>query len=169
MTRCVALPGRAAYQAGAPAVKPLAEAMTDADFEVARAAKRALYRIVRHAGRPGAQPEAKAVIKELVPLLQTAPAPVRREVLWMLSEIGGDEVIDPMAALLAGPETREDARCALMRFSSRKATAAFKTAFASAPEEFKFALAETLRGRGVKVSGYPSRKLTPDRQTTVGT
>ena len=49
-----------AESAGAPAVRPLAEVMMDPDFETARAAKRALYRIVRHAGRPGAKHEAEA-------------------------------------------------------------------------------------------------------------
>lgn len=152
---------------GAPAVKPLAAVMTDPDFETARSAKRALYKIVRHAGRPGAAKEAKAVATELIALLPSSPAVVRREALWMLSEIGGDEVVAPMAALLSDKEMREDARCALMRLPGRKSTAALKSAFASAPEEFKFALAESLRQRGEKVKGYPSQKLVPTRQTSV--
>jgi len=153
---------------GAPAVKPLAVVMTDADFEISRSAKRALYNIVRHAGRPGAKKEAKAVETELIPLLKSDAVTVRREVLWMLSEIGEDDAIAPMAALLKDKEVREDARCALMRLPSKKATAALKSAFSSAPEEFKYALAESLRERGEKVSGYPSQKLMPTRSTTVG-
>lgn len=153
---------------GAPAVKPLAALMTDTDFEIGRSAKRALYNIIRHAGRPGAKKEAQAVEKELIPLLQNAPVPVRREVLWMLSEIGGEDAIAPMAALLTDKEVREDARCALMRLPSRQATAALKAALGSAPEEFKSALAESLRARGEKVIGYPSQKLVPTRTTTVG-
>ena len=148
---------------GAPAVKPLAAVMTDPDFEISRSAKRALYKIVRHAGRPGAKKEAQAVEKELIPLLQNSAVPVRREVLWMLSEIGGDDAVAPMAALLTDKEVREDARCALMRLPGRKATVALKSAFGSASEEFKFALAESLRARGEKVSGYPSQKLVPAR------
>src|SRR5512137_914514 len=148
---------------GAPAVKPLAAVMTDADFEISRSAKRALYKIVRHAGRPGTKKEAQAVEKELIPLLQNSAVPVRREVLWMLSEIGGDDAVAPMAALLTDKEVREDARCALMRLPGRKATAALKSAFGSASEEFKPALAESLRARGEKVSGYPSQKLVPTR------
>ena len=157
-----------AAAAGPAAIPPLAALMTDPAFEVARSAKRALWRIVRHAGRPGAASEAQAVVAKLVPLLKTATAPARREALWMLSEIGGDEVIAPMAALLADPEAREDARCALMRFAGDKATAAFQSAFSAAPEEFKFALAESLRKRGAKVDGYPSQRLVPNRKTTVG-
>ncbi|MHC1768012.1 MAG: hypothetical protein AB9869_27710 [Verrucomicrobiia bacterium] len=39
--------------AGAPAVKPLAAVMSDPDFEIARAAKRALWQIVRYARPAG--------------------------------------------------------------------------------------------------------------------
>ena len=157
-----------AESAGAPAVRPLAEVMTDPDFETARAAKRALYRIVRHAGRPGAKHEAEAVTGELVLVLGSASARVRCEAVWMLSEIAGDRAVMAMATLLADPEAREDARCALMRLSGRKATSALRSAFAKAPEEFKYALAESLRERGIKVNGYPSQKLVPSRKTTVG-
>jgi HEAT repeat protein len=153
--------------AGAPAVKPLAALLTDANFEVARSAKRALYKIVRHAGRPGATSEARAVEKELIPLLQSDVVSVRRDVLWMLSEIGSDDAIQPMAALLNDKEACEDARCALMRFPGSKATAALKSAFSSAPEQFKFALADSLRQRGEKVEGYPSQKLVPSKPTGV--
>lgn len=153
--------------AGAPAVKPLAALMTDADFEVCRAAKRALYQIVRHAGRPGAASEAKAVEAELIPLLKSDAVPVRREVLWMLSEIGGDDAVAPMAALLSDQEVREDSRCALMRLPGKKPAAALKAAFDSAPEDFKHALAEALRKLGEKVEGYPSQKLVPVKTTAV--
>jgi hypothetical protein len=64
-------------------------------------------------------------------------------------------------------EVREDARCALCRHASPKATAALKTSFASAPEDFKYALAESLRQRGQAVEGYPSHKLVPTARTTV--
>ena len=153
--------------AGAPAIQPLATLMTHPDFEVARSAKRALYRIVRHAGRPGAKSEAKAVEQELIALLQSDALVVRREALWMLSEIGSDKAIAPMSALLADDGAREDARCALMRFPSPKATAALHAAFAKAPEPFKFALAESLRQRGEKVTGYPSQRLVPTKQTSL--
>jgi HEAT repeat protein len=156
-----------AAQYGAPAIKPLAAVMTDSDFEIARSARRALEVIVRHAGRPGAETEAQAVAAELILLLKVGATAVRREALWMLSEIGGNEAVAPMASLLSDQEVREDARCALTRLPGDKATAALKSALASAPEDFKFALAESLRKRGENVAGYPSRKLVPTRQTTV--
>ena len=146
---------------GAPAVKPLVALLTDADFEISRSAKRALYQIVRHAGRPHAPVEAKAVEVELIPLLRSDSVLVRREVLWLLSEIGGDAAVAPVAELLADKEVREEARCALTRVPGQKATAALKAALGSTPEEFRFALAESLRLRGEKVDGYPSRKLEP--------
>ncbi len=157
--------GAAAH--GAPAVKPLGGLLTDLNFEIARSAKRALYVIVRHAGRPGAAQEARAVERALIPLLRDESATVRREVAWMLSEIGGSDAVAPLAALLTDKDVREDARCALTRLPGRKATAALRSAFASAPEDFRFALAESLRKRGEKVEGYPSQKLVPTRSTTV--
>ena len=153
--------------AGAAAVKPLAEVMTDKDFEIARAATRGLWVIVRHAGRPGAAKEAKAVADQLVSLLASGATQVRRETLWMLSEIGGDEAVPAMAALLTDKELREDARCALQRIPGRKSLAALKDAFAVAPDDFKYHLAESLRDRGEKVKGYPTQKLKPTRQTSV--
>ena len=152
---------------GASAVGPLAEVMSDAHFEIARSAKRAIEKIVRYAGRPGADAERKAVETELIKLLAHAQVNVRRHAVWMLSEIGDDAAVGPMAALLRDAEVREDARCALTRVPGAQATAALKQAMEGVPEEFKHALAESLRARGEKVSGYPSRKLVPTKPTSV--
>jgi HEAT repeat protein len=156
-----------ADQYGASAVKPLAEVLSATDIEVARAAKRVLWRIVRHAGRPGAANETAAVVAQLTPLLSTATGPVRREVLWMLSEVGGDNAVAAVAALLSDKELREDARCALQRVPGTKATAALKKGLSTAPDDFKPAIAVSLRARGEKVDSYPSQKLVPTKQTTV--
>ena len=89
-----------AGEAGAPAVKPLAKVMTHNDLEVARAAKRALWKIVRHTGRPRANKERRAVETELTGLLgKGQPISVRREVLWMLSEIGARNSIKRLRRL----------------------------------------------------------------------
>lgn len=152
---------------GAAAAKPLATLMSDGALETARSARRALWVIVRHAGRPGAAKEAAAVERELIALLPAQPSPVRREVLWMLSEIAGDHAISPMAFLLADAEVRSDALGALMRMPGRRATAALRRALSAAPEEFRFAIADALRRRGEAVKGYPSQKLVPSRQTGV--
>lgn len=146
---------------GAPAVGPLSDLLTHVDFEVARSAKRALWKIVRHAGRPGAESEAQAVEQALLPLLGHYEAAVRREVLWMLSEIGGEGSVGPIARLLHDHEVRDDARCALQRIPGSKATAALQQAMETAPQDFRYHLAEALRQRGIHVEGYPSRKLEP--------
>lgn len=152
---------------GARAVGPLAEVMTDADFETARCARRAIERIVRHAGRPGADAERKAVQVELVKVLRHSAANVRRHAVWMLSEIGDDSAVAPVAALLADSEAREDARCSLERIPGAAATAALKQGMSGVPEDFKYALAHSLRVRGETVEGYPSKKLVPTKATSV--
>lgn len=152
---------------GAPAVKSLSGLMNHPNFEIARAAKRALWKIVRHSGRPNAGQERKPMQTELLALLETAPVPVRREAVRMLSEIGDKAVIEPLAAWLTNAELREDARCALERIPLVKATRALQKAFATVPDEFRPAVANSLRARGCKVAGYPSQKLTPTKQTSV--
>jgi hypothetical protein len=157
-----------AGQVGAAAVKPLAETMTDAHMEVARAAKRALAQIVHDAGRHGADEQKKAVIAQLLLLLgDNRPAAVRREVLWLISEIGGDESVDAVAALLTNTELREDARCVLQRIPGDKSLAALRAGLKSLPADFQPAVAESLRTRGVPVSGYPDQKLVPTKRTGV--
>lgn len=149
---------------GAPAVKPLAQvALTSPEMEVARAAKRALWKIVRQAGRPGADKERKAVEAELIPLLTAGEPNVRREFVWMLSEIGGDPAVKPLAALLADKDLREDARAALQRIPGRPSLAALKSALETAPVDYRPAIAVSLRVRGVKVKEYPDQKLVPTR------
>jgi HEAT repeat protein len=155
-----------AGKAGAPAVKPLAGVMTDSDPEVARAAARALWQLARHAGRPGAGKEKQAVEKELIGLLgDKVPISVRREVLWMLSEIGGRNSVKPVAGLLKNDELREDACMALERIPAKAAVAALQASFEAAPEDFKPNIAQSLRKRGQEVAGYPCQKLVPRKQT----
>lgn len=149
--------------AGAAAIPPVAALWTDADFEVARSARRAVWNIVRHAGRPGAPKEARAVEQALLPLLGHAEAAVRREAVWMLSEVGGNDSVEPLAKLLSDREVKDDARCALERLPGNKAIKALRDALKTAPEDFRYALAESLRKRGEKVQGYPSRKLVPTK------
>ena len=154
-----------AGSAGASAVRPLAAVMTDPSYEIARSAKRALWKVVHHAGRPGAEAERKAIQVELISLLKDPAAVVRREALWMLSEVGDTLAVPPMAALLSDGAAREEARCALLRLPGREVTQALRGAFQTAPEDFKFALAEALRQRGETVAGYPTKKRTPSKPT----
>lgn len=149
---------------GASAVKPLAKVMTDRDLEVARAAKRALWKIVRHTGQPGANRERRAVETELTGLLgEDRPLAVRREVLWMLSEIGARKSIKPIAKLMKNSDLREDARMALERIPGKRVVTVLKAGFTAAPEDFKPNIAQSLRKRGEDVAGYPCKKLVPTK------
>ena len=158
---------QSAATVGVPAIKPLATAMLDPDFEVARSAKRAVWIIVRHAGRPGAEAERKAAQAVLILLLQGQPAPVRKEALWMLSEIGDTKAVEPMAVLLTDADVREDARCALTRLPFPAAIRALEQALKAASEDFKPPVAESLRMRGVAVADHPTQKLSPTKRTSL--
>ncbi len=153
---------------GAAAVKPLVQTMTEGEMEVARAARRALWNIVRYAGRPKARKESAAVVQELLAALEgNAPVNVKRELMWMISELAGDEAVEPIAALIKDKDLREDARMVLQRLPGKKSLAALRTALETAPEEFRPNIAVSLRARGQKVAGYPSARLEPTLQTKV--
>jgi len=156
-----------AGKVGAPAVKPLADVMATADdFEVARAARRAMWQITHTVGRPDADDERKAAVAALIPLAGgSLPVNVRREVLWMISELAGDEAVEPVAAVLKEKELREDARMVLQRLPGDKSLAALKAGLDAAPEDFKPNIAESLRARGVEVSGIPDEKMIPRKKT----
>ena len=153
---------------GAKAIAPLAKIAISAELETARAARQAIQKIVYHAGRPGADAEAKAVAAELVALLASQqPAQFLRDVLWMTWQIAGEEAVEPVAALLKNAELREDARMALERLPGDKAVAALKAGLVSAADDFKPNLAHSLRVRGVKTPGVTDLRLVPTKKTSV--
>jgi HEAT repeat protein len=157
-----------AVEVGAPAVKPLAKVMEDDDIEVMRAGKRALWKIVRNVGRPGAGDEKKAVVANLKQLLGDEQSVfVRREALWMLSEIGGDETVKSVAALLSDEKVREDARMVLQRIPGRQSLEALKDGLKSAPMDFRLNIAQSLRQRGLMIRRPASVKLVPTKKTKV--
>jgi HEAT repeat protein len=159
---------QSAGQVGAPAIKPLARVMNNKEIEVARAAKRGLWKIVRHAGRPGAGNMRRMVSGRLIELLSDEqPVHVRREVLWMLSEIGDRKSVKPIAALLSERELREDARMVLQRIPNKAALAALRAGLKAAPDDFKLNIAQSLRQRGVKVRRPECVKLIPTKKTNV--
>lgn len=159
---------QSAGKVGAPAVKPLARVMTNKDLEVARAAKRGLWQVVRYVGRPGAANKKRIVIDRLIELLgDDQPLPVRREVLWMLSEIGNRKSIKPIAALLSDKDLREDARMVLQRIPLKAAVGALRAGLKAAPDDFKLNIAQSLRQRGVNVDGLDCVKLVPTKKTNV--
>ncbi len=158
---------------GAAAVSPLAKIAASGELEVARAANRAIQNIVYHAGRPGADDDAKAVAAELLKLLDGSllngglPVQLRRDALWMTWQIAGEEAVEPVAALLASADLREDARMTLERLPGEKATAALQAALAAAKDAEKPAFAHSLGVRGVETPGVPDLRLVPTKKTSV--
>jgi HEAT repeat protein len=139
-------------------------------LEVGRAAKRALWKVVRTVGAPGARGKKMTVTRLLELLSDEQPVAVRREVLWMLSEIGeGSQVVDPVAALLANEQLREDARMVLQRIPGDEAVVALREGIETVPEDFRLNIAQSLRARGVQVdpNRYPCQKMVPTRGTKV--
>jgi ribosomal protein S28E/S33 len=169
--RAAAWTGAGKY--GAAAVKPLANVMTDNRMEVARAAKRGLWKVVRYVGRPGADQEREQVEVELCGLLHgDRPDAVTREVLWMLSEIGGDttiEAIREVTDIMGRTGIRDDARSTIQRIPGDFAITTLEEALDFAPDDFKMNLVQALRKRGVKISeeDYPCQKLVPTKKTKV--
>lgn len=154
--------------AGAIAIQPLAGLMSASGLEVGRAAKRAMWKIVRHAGRPGADDERKQVVASLIALVDgDRDVAVVCEALWMLSESAGEEAVDAVAALLSKQELREYARLTLERIPGNKSLAALQQALDKMPEDFKPNIAQSLRKRGVEVPDLPCKKLKPVKQTKV--
>lgn len=155
---------------GAEAVGPLVEAMQSPDAEMARAAKRALWSVVDHAGRPGAGDSRREVLGRISEALVRGKSPpgVVRELLWMLGTLGDSGVVPLLADKLADPVMREDARCVLQRVPGEASAKALREAMEQAPDDFAVALADALRARGEPVSGRPSRRLVPSRRTQVG-
>ena len=158
----------AARAAASGQVTNLFTHMCGGDRAAALTSKRELWSNVRRAGRPGAEKDKSAAVSELLGLLVTdSPLAARRELLWMLSEIGGDESVEPIAALLADSELRDDARMALQRIPGDKSLAALQGGLAAAPDDFKINIAQSLRSRGVTVPGHPCQKMVPTKQTSV--
>lgn len=155
---------------GAPAVAPLIGVMGGKDAELARAAKRALWSVVDHAGRPGADEDRERVVAELGLAMGRVGLSISvvRELLWMLGSVGDDRVVPSLAAKLVDRDLREDARCVLQRIPGEAALRALREALDRVPGDFAVAIADALRARGEVVDGRPSRRLVPDRSTGVG-
>ncbi|HUW60929.1 MAG TPA: hypothetical protein VMZ06_07985 [Candidatus Bathyarchaeia archaeon] len=158
-----------AGKVGASAVKPLAGVISAHSGEAALAAKRALWQIARYAARPGADAERQSVVAALAALLndETESVPARSEALWILSEIGDDAAVEPVASVLRDEALREDARMALERIPGDRSLAALKAAFDAAPDAFKPNIAQSLRQRGVDVPGVPCVRFVPTKKTAV--
>lgn len=162
------MPEKVCTKNPAAAVAPLADMIKNDDPETRRAGKRQLWEMVRHVGRPGNAEQASAVTEALLKLLASdQPAMVKREAVWAVSELGGNECVDPIAALLADKDLREDACMVLERLPGDKPVEALKAALKTVPPEFVINVAHSLRARGIPADGPPCQKLKPTKQTEV--
>jgi HEAT repeat protein len=117
-------------------------------------------------GAPGDQSTRSAVIQALLGLLShSQPVALRRDVLWLLSEISGNESVESIAALLNHETLREDARMALERIPGETSLAALRRVLTSVPVDFRLHIAQSLRARGEAVDPekYPCQKLVPTK------
>lgn len=142
-------------------------------LEVGRAAKRALWKIVRTVGAPNTAAEAKEAVEEalLNYIRPGLPDQLRRDVLWMLSEIGTDQTVRAIVDLpnvLEDKGIRDDARACVQRIGTPYAIEALQLGLREAKDDFRLAIAESLRVLGVAVDpeAYPSRKLVPKPEPT---
>ena len=155
---------------GAPTIPPLAAVWANpgAGLEVQRAARHAVVQIVRCSSRPEARKSRKAVITELHRLLEAdGPSQMRRELLWLLSEIADDESLSILSRLLNQEAVREEACMTLEPIPGKSSLKILTTALTQAPADFQPVLAASLARRGQIVSGVPSGRLVPTAQTHV--
>lgn len=140
----------------------------DAGLEVQRAARHAVIQIVRFASRPKARESRKRVVTELSRLVEAdGPAQIRRELLWLLSEIAGDESLPVLSRLLAQAAVREEACMALERIPGRRSLKILENSLSQSPADFKPVLAAALARRGHETKGVDSPRLAPRAQTQV--
>ena len=146
---------QSAGDAGPAVIEDLARLVVDEHLDVARAAKRALWRIVRRVGRPEADDQKAAVVEKLTKVLSDDSAiPTRREVIWMLSALAeSGPPVQRVADFLRHDTLRDEARLALERIPGEESLAALKSHLEKASEDFKASLTASLRARGVEVEG----------------
>ena len=149
-------------------VSELAAMIADKDSETMRMGKRQLWDKVHKVGKPGNDQQKQAVAAELLKVLASGSvAAVKREVMWMLSELSGNECIGAVSSMLADPELRQDAAMVLERLPGEKAVAALQAGLKSAPDDFKNNIIHSLRARGIPTEGPPCPKLNPSKATSV--
>ena len=137
---------------GAGAIAGLGKILVGADREPSITASHALTLIVHHAGRPGAEKERGPVLRELGKLVEgSSNSYLRREALWLMGFIGGDEGSVKVAEKCLWDEDEhvaEIARLVLERMPGRFAHHAVMAAIGKADEELRADLLFTLAKRG---------------------
>lgn len=141
---------KSAGPAGASAVSGLSDLMASPDKSIAKCATGALQNVAHYAARPGATKEAQAVTTALLKLADsTRPRKVRAEALTLVGAIGDARAVPILTKLLADKDVREEARMALERIPGSASLNALKKAMASAPDDYKGSLQQSIQARTV--------------------
>ena len=141
---------QSAGPAGAGAIPGLADLMASPDKSVAKGAKVALQNIAHYSARPGASKEAQAVTTALLKVADsTRPRMIRAEALNLVGVVGDGRAVPTLTKLLSDKEVREDARMALERIPGSASLNALKKAMASAPDDYKSSLKQSIQARTV--------------------
>jgi len=121
---------RAAGEQDPENIPELAKLANSTDAPVAKAAREAITTMVHSVGKEPSSPKRQAIITQLlsVPNGQT---------LRLLSLIGGDESVAPVAKLLKDPALREEAIFCIERIPGTVSEKTMIAAYAAAPDDFK--------------------------------
>ena len=137
---------------GARGVQPLARVLLEGGREQRITARHALTRLVHHTGRPGAESERPAVLRELEKLTVSGQgAEVRRTAVWLMGFIGGDETSAKVCESLVFDEDEhvaENARLVLERMPGDKALQYLDRAVIRASDRLRPALIFSLAKKG---------------------
>ena len=141
---------KSAGPAGASVVSGLGDLMASPDKSIAKCATGALQTVAHYAARPGAAKEAQAVTTALLKLADsTRPRMVRAEALTLVGVVGDAHAVPILTKLLADKDVREEARMALERIPGSASLNALKKAMASAPDEYKGSIQQSIQVRSV--------------------
>lgn len=111
-------------------IAELAKLADDSNPGVAKAAREAITTLVHSVGQDESSPKRQQIVAQLI-------AVPNGHTLRMLSLIGGDECVAPVAKFLKDPALREEAIFCLERVPGKPSAGALMTAFYNAPEDFK--------------------------------
>ena len=133
---------RAAGEQDPENIPELAKLANSTEAPVAKAAREAITTMVHSVGKEPSSPTRQAIITQLlsVPNGQT---------LRLLSLIGGDESVAPVAKLLKDPALREEAIFCIERIPGTVSEKTMIAAYAAAPDDFKPRILAALGHRGL--------------------
>jgi len=152
-----------ATEFGPEVIPPLCKLFAGENPAAARAARLSLEAIVSAQSAPDAE-DREETTQALLDFVgkRKASGDCLRYGLRLVSLIGGDDAVEPVAALLGDAELGEQARQTLCRIHGKAATEALVAALGGADATMKAATAEALGVRGDSAAVRPLVKLCAD-------